>query len=174
MSSAPVSASVTSTSVSNPSSDLDKCLNSLQDEWSTRFARIEALLSMKPEMDAVFSPVKAPVLKAKSPVASISKMPFFYPSLSGQSGLDQAPEYQQDLQMKSPLSNLYGEPEPLFSSTSGAPASFDRDDISEGELVTGSDTELPPDQDNFQTEDQSYRETVRGVRSDMGWDYPRP
>ena len=47
----------------------------------------------------------------------------------------------------------------------------DREDISEGELVTGSDTELPPDEDNIQTEDQSYRETVRGVRSYMGWDF---
>ena len=64
------------------------------------------------------------------------------------SGLDQAPEGQQDFQMKSPLANLYGEASlelgPLFSSTSGAPAGSaagpevdDRDDISEGELVTG-------------------------------------
>ena len=55
---------------------------------------------------------------------------------------------------------MYGESslerEP-FSSTSGAP------------VVTGSDTELPPDQEHIQTEDQSYRETVRGVRSYMGW-----
>ena len=42
------------------------------------------------------------------------------------------------------------------------------EDISEGELVTGSDTELPADQDNILTEDQSYRETVRGIRSYMG------
>ena len=181
-SSAPVSASVSSASAFNPSSDLDKRLDNLQDEWSTRFARIEALLTMKSKMDAVFSHVKAPVLKAKSPVASVSKAPFLYPSVSGRSGPDQVPEGQQDFQMKSPLANLYGEaslePEPLFSSTSGATAGSaagpevdDREDISEGELVTGSDTELPLDQDNIQTEDQSYRETVRGVRSYMGWDF---
>ena len=86
------------------------------------------------------------------------------------------------VRIRSPLANLYGEaglePEPLFSSTSGATAGSaagpkvdDREDISEGELVTGSDTELSPDQDNIQTEDQSNRETVRGVRSDMGWDF---
>ena len=103
---------------------------------------------MKPKTDTVFSPVKAPVLKAKSPVASVSKTPFFYPSVSGRSSPDQVPEGQQDFQMKSPLANLYGEaslePEPLFSSTSGAPAISaagpevdDREDISEGELVTG-------------------------------------
>ena len=38
-------------------------------------------------------------------------------------------------------------------------------------MVTGSDTELPPDQENIQTEDQSYRETVRGVKSHMRWDF---
>ena len=176
-----MSSSVSSATVSSPS-DLDKRLDNLQDEWSTRFARVEALLTIKSKTDAVFSPVKAPVLKVKSLVASVSKTAFFYPSVSGRSGPDQVPEGQQDFQMKSPLANLYGEaslePEPLFSSTSGTPAGSaagpevdDREDISEGELVTGSDTELPPDQDNIQTEDQSYRETVRGVRSYMGWDF---
>ena len=182
LSSAPVSATVTSASVSNPSSDLDKRLDRLQGEWSTCFARIEALLTMKPKTDAVFSPVKAPVLEAKSPVASVSKTPFFYPSISGRSGPDQVPEGQQDFQMKSPRANLYDEaslePKPLFLSISSATAGSaarpevdDREDISEGELVTGSDTEFPLDQDNIQTEDQSSRETVRGVGSYMGWDF---
>ena len=96
--------------------------------------------------------------------------------------MDQVPEDQQDFKIKSPLENLYGksnlEREPLFSTTSGTPAGSapgpevdDREDIGEGELVTASDTELPPDQENIQTEDQSYRETVRGVRSYMGWDF---
>ena len=175
-SSAPVSASVISATVSSPSSDLDKCLDNLQDEWSTCFARIEALLTMKSKTDAVFSPVKASVHKARSPEvrSSVSKTPFFYPSVSDRSGSDQVPEDQQDFKMKSPLDNLYGdnlEREPLLSTTSGAPAGSaaglevdDREDISEGELVTSSGTELPQDQDNIQTEDQSYRETVRGVR----------
>ena len=115
-------------------------------EWSTRFASVEALLTIKSKTDAVFSPVKAPVLKVKSLVASVSKTPFFYPSVSGRSGPDQVPEGQQDFQMKSPLANLYGEaslePEPLFSSTFGTPAGSaagpevdDREDISEGELL---------------------------------------
>ena len=38
-------------------------------------------------------------------------------------------------------------------------------------MVTSLDTELPPDQENIQSEDQSYRETVRGVRSYMGWNF---
>ena len=176
-SSAPVSASVISATVSSPSSDLDKCLDNLQDEWSTCFARIEALLTMKSKTDAVFSPVKASVHKARSPEvrSSVSKTPFFYPSVSDWSGLDQVPEDQQDFKMKSPLDNLYVdsnlEREPLLSTTSCAPAGSaaglevdDREDISEGELVTSSGTELPQDQDNIQTEDQSYRETVRAVR----------
>ena len=44
-----MSASISSAMVSSPSSDLDKCLDNLQDEWSTRFTRIEALLTMKPK-----------------------------------------------------------------------------------------------------------------------------
>ena len=120
-----VSASVSSAMVSSPSSDLDKHLDNLQDEWSTRFARIEALLTIKTKTDAVFSPVKALVHKARSPVASVSKTPFFYPSVSDRSGSDQVLEVQQDFKMKSPLENLYGESnlerEPLFSTTSSAP-----------------------------------------------------
>ena len=54
-----MSASVSSATVSSPSSDLDKRLDNLQDEWSTRFARIEALITIKSKTDAVFSPVKA-------------------------------------------------------------------------------------------------------------------
>ena len=84
--------------------------------------------------------------------------------------------------MKSHLQDLYGESnlecEPLFSTTSGSPAGLatrpevdDREDISEGELITSSDTKLPLDQENIQTEDQSYRDTVRGVRSYMGWNF---
>ena len=43
---APVSASVTSATVSASASDLNKSLDSLQDEWSTHFIRIEALLTL--------------------------------------------------------------------------------------------------------------------------------
>ena len=46
-SSASVSASVSSAIVVCPSSDLDKRLDNLQDEWSTRFTRIETLLTIK-------------------------------------------------------------------------------------------------------------------------------
>ena len=58
----------------------------LQDEWRTRFAWIEALLTMRPS----FFPVKA-LVSTKSLVAScISKTPFFdTSSASDLSGLDQ-------------------------------------------------------------------------------------
>ena len=62
----------------------------------------------------------------------------------------------------------------MFSSPSSAPAGSaadpqqdDRDDVSDGELITGSDTELPPDSDQIQSEEHSYHETVHGVRSYM-------
>ena len=81
--------------------------------------------------------------------------------------------------MKSPIQDFYPDAnfkqEPLFLSPSGALAGStagleqdDRDDVSDGELITRSDTELPPDSDQIQSEDQSYRDTVRGVRSYMG------
>ena len=79
-----MSASVSSAMVSSPSSDLDKCLDNLQDEGAIHFARIEALLTIETKMDAVFSPVKAPVHKTRSSVASVSKTPFFIlPFLTG-------------------------------------------------------------------------------------------
>ena len=99
-----MSASVTSATVSSPASELDKHLDSLQDEWSTHFARIGALFTMKPKTDAIFSLVKVPVTKARSPVASTaSKMLFFDPSVSAWSSLDQVPNDQHDFKMKSPL-----------------------------------------------------------------------
>ena len=152
-SSARVSASVNSAAVSSLS-DLDKRLDNLQDEWATLFARNEALLTMNTKTDVVFSPVKAPVHKARSPVASVSKMPFFYPFVSDRSGPDQVPEDRQDFKMTSPLENLYGESnlecEPLFSTTSGAPASSaagpevdDREDIPDLESSASSSSDNP-------------------------------
>ena len=63
----------------------------------------------------------------------------------------------------------------MFSSSCGAPAGLaagpeqvDKDDASDGELITGPDTELPPNSDKIQSEDQSYRETVHDIGSYMG------
>ena len=39
------------------------------------------------------------------------------------------------------------------------------------ELIIGCDSELPPDQELFQSEDQSFQKTVQGVRSHMGWNF---
>ena len=65
------------------SSDLDKHQDLLQDEWTTLFTRIEALLPMKPTPEPFFSPVKAPVSVARSSVTSaVSKIPLFAPAAS--------------------------------------------------------------------------------------------
>ena len=67
--------------------------------------------------------------------------------------------------MKSPLQDYYHEPsleqEQVFSPAFGAPAgsatSLDKkeiDDVSEGELVTGSDNDLPLDADQIQSQKQ--------------------
>ena len=93
--------------------------------------------------------------------------------------------------MVSPLDNLYQDPEPVFAhSASSGPvsASYELsvdplpatprnitppDQIEEGEL---SELDDQPEQDNSDSdraisEDQNYRETVRGVRAFMGWSH---
>ena len=75
--------------------------------------------------------------------------------------------------MKSPLQDFYNEPsleqEPVFFSASGAPAGSaaspereDRDDVSDRELVSGSDNDLPLDSGQIQSEEQSHWDTVHG------------
>ena len=98
------------------------------------------------------------------------------------------------MDMVSPLEQLYQDPdpEPVFAGpTSSGPVSYEQGveplsvsarnvspptHFEEGEL---SELEDQPDQDNVESvesdramsEDQNYRETVRGVRTFMGWSH---
>ena len=91
--------------------------------------------------------------------------------------------------MSSPLENLYPEadPEPVFAQPGPTPTTdfssgplpvSDRDTLQpeqtgEGELSDPDDQPDPDttDFDKTPSEDQKYRETVRGVRAFMGWNH---
>ena len=113
---------------------------------------------------------------------------------SGQAAPASGPDRTQsssNVDMVSPLEQLYQDPdpEPVFAGpASSGPVPYDQsvDPLSvsarnvsppshfeEGEL---SELEDQPDQDNVESdramsEDQNYRETVRGVRAFMGWSH---
>ena len=77
----------TSEDLSLPQSSFKKDLQDLDEKWSLRMARLEALITMgqRPQ-HATFSPVKAPVSHAP-PAASLSQAPFLLSAVpSGQAG----------------------------------------------------------------------------------------
>ena len=196
--------SVGASSSMNPPEDLSlpqpsfkQDLKELDDKWSLRMARIEALIIMGQRPQHVsFSPVKAPVTHGP-PAGALSQAPFILSTVpSGQAGPASGPDRTSatatvtSVGMPSPLENLYLEPdvdttEPVFSqpgrvsygdslshSLPVSSASYlPLDPVEEGEL---SDPEDQPDvetgdSDRVISEDQNYRETVRGVRAFMGW-----
>ena len=163
-------------------------------------ARLEALLTIgqRPSSQPSFSPVKAPVTH-KPPPGALSHNPFLLSSVpSGQAGPALGPDRTQTIatttsssvDMVSPLENLYQDPEPVFAepASSGPVASLEQcaetlpvstrdliqpEQVEEGEL---SELEDQPDVIDTETdraisEDQNYRETVRGVRAFMGWSH---
>ena len=190
-----------------PAPSFRKELQELDDKWSLRMARLEALITLGPrpsphQPQPAFSPVKIPV-PHQAPQGSLSHTPFLQSSVtSGQAGLASGPDRTQTYtqvsrQMSSPLQNLYSDkdsdlepvfqqPGPLstampFSAAFHYPtwdvSSPDKYQVEEGE-VSEPDPE-PGDQpdsdsgekDKIMSEDQNYRETVRGVRAFMGWSH---
>ena len=183
--------------LSLPAPSFQKELQDLDDKWSLRMARLEALITMgqrsSPQQPA-FSPVKVPVTH-QPPPGSLSQNPFIQSSsVSGQAGPASGPDGAKTLPVStvtrsSPLDNLYPEndPEPVFSQPGPVPATHSStepmpfpawdfvppEQAEEGEL---SDPEMEDhldsdsgDKDRIISEDQNYRETVRGVRAFMGW-----
>ena len=143
-----------------------------------------------------FSPVKVPVTH-KPPPGSLSQTPFMQSSThSGQAVSASGPDGAQTLPVStitrsSPLDNLYPDtdPEPVFqqpgpvpsAQSSTGPVHFPARDVippdqaEEGE-VSDPEQELDDQQDSdlgekdrIISENQNYRETVRGVRAFMGW-----
>ena len=137
----PACAPVSSQLPTGQSLDIQKQMDSLQEEWATRFAHLEALLTLGSHSaeKPVFSPVKLQVPHSAASVV-VSDPPFF-DSGAGTSGpaapaedLDEpVPVHsEQDMSMKSPLADLYspgpvhgdqelvfntGRPDPFNSST---------------------------------------------------------
>ena len=187
-----------SVDLSLPAPSFQKELQDLDEKWS-RMARLEALITMghksSPHQPA-FSPVKVPV-SHQPPPGSISQTPFMQSAaLSGQAGPVSGPDGAQALPVStvtrsSPLDNLYpdNDPEPVFQQPSSVPST----QSSTGQVLFSARDAIPPDQteegelsdpeqepedpqdsdsgekDKIISEDQNYRETVRGVRAFMGW-----
>ena len=135
-----------SVDLSLPAPSFRKELQDLDDKWSLRMARLEALITMgqksSPQQPA-FSPVKVPVTH-KPPPGSLSQTPFMQSSaLSGQACPASGPDGAQTLPVStitrsSPLDNLYPDtdPEPVFQQPGPVPSG--QSSTSPGCVSTGS------------------------------------
>ena len=181
--------------LSLPQPSFRKDLQELDEKWSLHMARLEALISMGQRPQHVsFSLVKAPVTHGP-PAGSLSQAPFMLSTVpSGQAGPASGPDRTSvtttvaSVGMTS-LENLYPDldvdsTEPVFSQP--GPVSYG--DSSSHSLPVSSASYLPPepaeegevsdpeeqpdveagDSDRVLSDEQNYRETVRGVRAFMG------
>ena len=190
----------TSVDLTLPQPNFRKELQEMDEKWAVRMARLEALLTIgpRPSSQPSFSPVKAPVAH-KPPAGVLSSNPFLPPSVpSGQAGSAFGPDRthtvtattSSPVDMVSPLENLYQDPEPVFAepASSGPVSSFEQctetlpvstreftqpEPAEEGELSELKDHPdvVDTETDRAISEDQNYRETVRGVRAFMGWSH---
>ena len=143
----------TSEDLSLPQPSFKKDLQELDEKWSLRMARLEALITMGQRPQHVsFSPVKAPVTHGP-PAGSLSQAPFVLSAVpSGQAGpasdLDRTSVTSPTVTSvgMSSLENLYPEPdvdstEPVFSQP--GPVSYG--DSSSHSLPVSSASYLPPE-----------------------------
>ena len=111
--------------LSSPAPSFRKELQDLDDKWSVRMARLEALITMgqrpSPLQQPAFSPVKVQVTH-QPPAGALSQNPFIQSSVpSGQAGPAYGPDGSQifassSMAKASPLENLYpdNDQEPVF------------------------------------------------------------
>ena len=183
-----------SVDLSLPAPSFRKELQDMDEKWSVRMARLEALLTMghrPPAQQPSFSPVKVPVAH-QAPAGALSQNPFIQSSVpSGQaspaSGPDGTKTSMENVTMSSPLENLYPssdhepvfqQPGPVTSAVSSGPVHFPARDVMPPEQFEEGEVSEPEpddqqdsdsgDKDKILSEDQNYRETVR-VRAFMGW-----
>ena len=177
----------TSQDLTLPQPSFKKDLQELDEKWSLRMARLEALITMgQCPQHVSFSPVKAPVSHGP-PAGSLSQAPFMLSAVpSGQAGPASGPDRTSTITSvgMSSLENLYPDTdvdttEPVFSQP--GPVSYG-DSLSQSFPASGasflplepaeegevSDPEEQPDvdtgdADRLLSEEQNYRETV------MGW-----
>ena len=201
--------SKSSASASRPAAvSTDQRFNDLDQKWSDRFNRLEALLLARsldqPQQDPTFGTVK--VVPAHSPPASVIRSePFIRPTDRPASQPVDRPSGSSDRPSTStttdpPTSRSQADRQHI----SDRPATSDRPDrpstsisnafqptrkisssesdldgvvsdrppvdifVEEGELSDELDATVT-DPDQSPSEEQSYRETIRGIRSFMGW-----
>ena len=169
----------------------------MDEKWSTRMARLEALLTIGHHpfpSNATLPPVKVPAQHGPR-AGALSQAPLLLSTVSsGQTAPASGPDgaltsasATTSVGMTSPLENLYPDidsSEPVFSQP-GPVATSELvshphpvsatdpalETYEEGEL---SEVEDQPELDTGESyraisEDQNYRETVRGVHAFMGW-----
>ena len=186
-----------------PSADsTDQKLDAMEQKWSDRFNRLEALLLAKTlDREPTFSAVKVTLTHAP-PASAISSEPFLNPS--GEPSVSSQPSHRLAVSTSPAIDPVEASNVSKAGSDSSQPAhrpgtstapnqptkrpfsaAFDstRKDISsssssdrppvdlypeEGELSDEHEVSLG-DPDQSLSEEQSYRETMRGIRSYMGW-----
>ena len=155
-------------------------VDALNKRWAERFNRLEAMFLAQKVVQPSFRPMSAPVSPNRAPVV-VSDKPFF-PPVGGRQAASEASN-----SAATGSSSLFEEGE---IATQNPPASV-QPVVSaagnvQGNVIEGND--IPPDSvdngDNLDnvsefsdpgdtaellSEEQTYRETVRGVRSFMGW-----
>ena len=121
-----------SVDLSLPAPSFQKELQDLDEKWSLRMARLEALITIyhkSSPRQLAFSPVKVPV-SHQPPPGSISQTPFMQSAaLSSQAGPASGPDGAQALPVStvtrsSPLDNLYpdNDPDPVFQQPGPVPS----------------------------------------------------
>ena len=199
-SSKPVKASSSGQGPSTDTST-DLALSELDKKWSERLNKLEALLlsrTLDRPQETVFSTVK--VTPSHPPPASgVRPEPFLDPATQSIPPTDlvaDAPASDTPIQPASVKPSTSGHPAPtntgavnrqltpaFDTSRRDSPSSSDSDSDSlssdrpvvdllpeEGELSDGQDGDLS-DQEQAMSTEQSYRETMRGIRSYMDWSH---
>ena len=166
-------------------------------KWAERFNRLEALFLAKtvdPPRDPLFSTVK--VTPAHAPPANVVRTdPFIKPQTQTSQPTDPAGDSATDSSLhKSGVKASSAQPDPPASATvkKHLSSAFDvsRKESSSSDDDSDSSSDQPPldilpeegelsdeleanfsDQEQSLSEEQSYRETMRGIRSYMGWDH---
>ena len=182
-------------------SSTDSKISVLDRKWSDRFNRLEALLMAKildKPQDPVFSTVK--VTPAHAPPANVVRPdPFLKPASQPSQPTDPAidsPATDSSQHKPAARASSSAQPEPstretaerrltsaFDTSSKESPSSSESDTDSlssyrppldlfpeEGELSDDQEANLS-DHDQSLSEEQSYRETMRGIRSYMSWNH---
>ena len=188
----------TTTDSKASTSSADAKIADMDKKWADRFNRLEALLLAKtidPPRDPVFSTVKVTPAHA-SPANVVRNDPFIKPTAQPSQPTDPAGDSATD--SSHPKSDIKAsssvQPDPpaattvkrhllsafdvshkeSSSSDSDSDSSSDRPFLDilpeEGELSDDQEANIS-DQEQSLSEEQSYPETMRGIRSFMGWDH---